>query len=365
MKKRLHAIYTMHSINSLAGALVGVFVPIYFLSLNYSLNQVFLYYLTYGAAVLASFIATSYFSRHFGLKKAILAAFPFLFANIGMLYALDSVYIPLYLIAVVSAVATSFYWFPLHVFFAEYSSEETMGSNVGKLFAFPQLAAILAPLAGGAIVIYGGFNVLILTAGAFYVLSTIPLLLIPELEKSVSFRVSKFAELFKRYPRYVLIEFVENIREEMEDIIWPIFVFLTFRNIFSIGIIGSLASMGSFFFMLFLGRYSDKIEKKIFIKLGAIIMMGLWIARYYAMDEITFYVLTVLASFFGALILIPFNAFTYNLAKKDNVAEFILFREINVMLARITVYSLALIFVSNIANLFLIGSFSSIFFLFF
>lgn len=365
MKKNLDAIYIMHFINGFAGALVGIFIPIYLFKLNYSLSQVLIYYLIYGIAVFFAFVGAGYFSSYFGLRKAILAGFPFLFLYIGMLYALPVFSLPLYYIAIVNAIAVSLYWFPSHVFFAEYSSDKKMGSNVGKLLAFPQLAGIFAPLVGGAIATFAGFSILLIVAGAIFLISAIPLLWLPELSKPVSFSPSKFKDMFKLHSSYVSTEFVENIREEMEGIIWPIFIYLTFKNIFSIGILGSLLSAGSFFFMLLVGRYSDKMDKKIFLKIGALIMIVLWIVRYYAVYEIPIYILTLLAGFFGALILVPFSSIVFSLSRKDNIAEFIIFREIPVTLARIVIYSFALILISNINHLFLFTAFSNIFLLFF
>jgi MFS family permease len=364
-KKNLNAIYIMHSINGLAGSLVGIFIPIYFLGLGYSLFQIFVYWLVYGVGVLLSFIVTGYFAAKFGLRKSILAGFPFLFLFMILLYGLKSHPIPIYLVGIVSAISVGFYWFPLHVFFASNSTEGKMGKNVGKLFAFPQLIGILGPLVGGVIAGLGGFRLLILTSIVVYLLSAVPLFWIPELEIPVTLNLSKLQELFKHYSSYFSIEFVENIREEMEGIIWPIFIFLTFRNIFSIGILGALLSLGSFVFMLFIGKYTDKMDKKIFMKAGSLIMIAIWILRYFVSGPIPYYSLTILAGFFGALIVIPFSAFYYNLAKKDNVAEFIIFREIPVTLGRIVLYSLALIIVSNIKITFLFTAFASIFYLFF
>lgn len=363
--KRLNAVYVMHSINGLAGSIVGIFIPIYFLNLNYPLTQVLIYWLIYGICVLFSFIGVSYYAKRFGLRKSILTGFPFLFLFIAMLYGLKSFSIPLYLLAIVSATSVGFYWFPLHLFFANNSSEEKMGTNVGRLFAYPQLVAILGPLIGGFIAALGGFSLLIVVSAIVYIISAIPLLWLPELEFPVNLQFSKFKNLFVKYPRYFLTEFVENIREEMEGIIWPIIVFMVFKDVFSIGVVGAFLGFGSFLFMLLIGNFADRLDKKSFIKIGAIIMIAIWVSRYFFQGPIPYYLLTLAAGFFGALIVIPFSTFYYNLSRKENIAEFIIFREIPITLGRIVIYSLAFLLIGNIKITFLITAFTSVFFLFF
>lgn len=355
----------MQSINGLASSLVGIFIPIYLLNLHYSLIQVFFYYLVYSLAILLFFFVSGYFSKYLGAKKEILISFPFLLLYLGLLYMLKTTPISLSFIAVINAIQAAFYWFPLHVLFTKSSTDKEMGNNVGKLFAFPELVAIIAPLAGGFIAVSLGFRVLILTAGLIYLISAIPLLWVVETVSVISFDFSSFTRLFLKYPKYALVEFVENIREELEFIIWPIYVFLTFKSILSIGIVGALFGIGSFLFMLLIGRYSDKINRKIFIKSGAILMIALWIARYFMAGQITFYLLTILAGVFGALIVIPFTAFVYDYAKKENSAQFIVFREFPVIIGRLVTYSVVLFLVANIKIAFLLAAFSSVFFLLF
>ena len=46
---RLHewrfSIYAMHSIDGIAGGLIGIFIPIYFLTLGYSVSQIFVFFI--------------------------------------------------------------------------------------------------------------------------------------------------------------------------------------------------------------------------------------------------------------------------------------------------------------------------------
>lgn len=362
--KHLSAIYIMHSLNSLAGAMIGVFVPVYLLKLGYGLRDVLVFYAIIALAVFLSFIAAGIFSSRIGLKKILIAYLPFLLVFVWMLYGLEDSAIPLSLIAVIGGIQSALYWMPLHLFFMNHAFEHKMGESVGKLFAFPQIVCIFAPLAGGAIAASGGFPLLFASAGAIYVLSAIPLFFIPDAFPKAEFKIEKIAAFLKKHTRYIIAETANYFQKSLETVVWPIFIFLAFRNVFSIGAIGALLAAGSFFFMIMIGSHSDRGGKRKIVKTGALIMAVIWLARSFVAQETAFYILTLLAGFFGALILIPFNAYAYNIAKKDNAAEFILFREIPVLAGRLAAYGLAFFFADNLDISFIAAALSGIFFFF-
>jgi len=103
MKKTIHAVYLMHSLKGLAGSFISMFIPIYLLTLHYSLTQVFVYYLIYFTAILFLFLVASLIARNIGLKRTIILYFPFQLAYLIFLYVLPFIHIPLWIIAITSA----------------------------------------------------------------------------------------------------------------------------------------------------------------------------------------------------------------------------------------------------------------------
>src|SRR5258708_11793836 len=147
-----------------------------------------------------------------------------------------------------------------------------------------------APLIGGVIAAAYGFPALIMLAVLVYALSFVPLIYIPELKVPLKFNLRNIPLLFFQNPKYAAQEFVENIREEMEAIVLPIFLFVSFKNVLSIGLIGTLLSLSGFFFMFLVGKYSDKVSHKTFLKIGGLVMILLWLSRYFNKNEVIFYV---------------------------------------------------------------------------
>ncbi len=365
MDRTLYPIYAMHSLQGLAGSLVGVFVPIYLLKLGNSLTDVFIFYLSYSVFSFLSFLLANHVSKWLSLRKIILLSYVFLFVYIMFLILLERANFPLIILAFLYGMYTAFYWFSLHNLFAERSEDETIGRSVGKLFVFPKLAALLAPLIGGGIAVLFGFNSLIASGAVLYFISLTPLFLVKEFPRPQAFRFSKFKEFIKKYPRYFVVEFADIVRSETENIIWPIFIFLIFRNVLSVGSVGSLSAAGAALFAMAVGSYSDRINKAFIMKVGAVAMLAIWIIRFLTESEPLFYALTLLAGFFAALIFIPFNSIIYTLARENNIREFIVFREIPVTLARLSVYSLAILFVLNIKLSFLVAATSTLIYFFY
>lgn len=367
MRRRLKAIYLMHSIDGFAASLVGIFVPVYLLALGYPLRQVLFFYIMIYAALAAFFFLAGYSAGHFGLKRTILFRLPFLMAYLLMLYFLPTHATPLWLIALAGGLNLALYWFPLHIIFTRASEHDEMGNNVGKLLALPKFAGIFAPLLGGFFAAAFGFGPLFIFAIILYFVSAIPLMYADELKQTIEMSRGKAVQIFRRLPKYFLAEAFGNAAGVVEAVIWPAFIYLSFKNILSVGALGTLLGLGGALVTLLVGRYSDRVDKKIFLRLGAALLIAVWFSRYFGQNEILFYVLTILSGFFSILIAVPFTSIAYATAKKDDggASEFIIVRELAVNAGRVLIFLLGMFLVENIKLTFLLSGLANVYFFFF
>lgn len=366
MNKRINAVYTMHAITGLASSLIGIFIPAYLISLGYTPADVFLYFLINAISIFIFFFGAALLAGRTGVRIMVILSFPFTLAYIALLYMLSSTSFSLPFIATIQGAGAGLYWFALHSFFATHAKKETLGASVGKLFGFPQIAGLFGPLIGGIVAFRFGFPALFALGGFFFLISIIPLLWIPELSTKSTLNFSTFMGLFRQFRRYTLVEFFENIREELEGIVWPLFIFLAFRNALSVGFVGTLAAIGSIIFTLAIGRYTDKANPKIFMRTGAVLMAGIWLTRFFwPQIPLLLYTSTIAAGLLGCLITVPLTSYVYGSAKQTNIPEFMVYREIPVTLARIIIYSFALLIAIHVTNLFLVGAAASAFILLF
>ncbi|RLJ10073.1 MAG: hypothetical protein DRP15_01305 [Candidatus Aenigmatarchaeota archaeon] len=353
LKRQINELYLIHSIEGLVFSLIAVFIPIYLLKLGYTLSDVLVFYIIRYAVVPLFSLIVGHISTRFGIKHTLLMRFPMVLVYLIMLYSLQNVSIPLILIAIIDGFQSSLYWIPLHSLFARSTNEERMGSDVSKLYSFPRLASIAAPFIGGFIITLFGFGILFAISMALLIGSLLPLFSTPEIKPHVNFKIKEGIGILKKYRKYFFSICIYNISSATEYIVWPVFTYFVLASTVSVGIVGTLLSFGVVLFTLAIGRFSDRFDKNEIIKIGAIFMFLVWWFRAFLVSETFIYLLTILAGFFSLLVSIPLTAMTYELAKKSNIDEFIVFREIPVSSGKIISFITCLILIKYIEYTFL------------
>ena len=126
--KPLNAIYWFNSLNSLAWSLIGIFIPIYLITLGHSLSSVLSFYILDSFVVFFASAPAVVISARIGLKKTLLIYLPFLAAFIILLYSANYFDVRLWLIAIFSALQTAFYFMPFNCLSSSIpSSKEILG----------------------------------------------------------------------------------------------------------------------------------------------------------------------------------------------------------------------------------------------
>jgi MFS family permease len=343
MRRTLISIYTMQSMVGFASSLIGIFVPVYLLKNGGSVRVVMLYFLIYSVTVFGgTLVAGIWLSSKYNLKHLLLIRLPFLFAFLALLNNGDIGIKFIIALALLQGIQAALYWLPLHIYFAMASSEKAVGSQVGNLFTIPKLVALAAPVLAGLLISRFGFGFIFLASGLIYSLSTIPLVYAAEYKPTSKLSAKVLLGLLSTHRNYFYSEIFENITEELDQIIWPLAIYLTLKSTVSLGLAGTLISIGGAAFTYTLGRWIDKGNKYQLLRLGAIVMIALWVARLWVNTTAPVLIVTVLVGFFELLLMIPFNTFIYDFARENNTREFILFREFPVVIARIIVYSLGI-----------------------
>lgn len=338
----------MQTIEGLAGGLIGVFIPIYFLTLGYGLRDVFYFFIVNNLAILVLFLVAAAFAHRFGFAKTIGLRLLFLSANLFLLFNLKAYPNAFYLISLLSAAEIAFYWFPLHVIFAKATDHDKVDEHVSNLMALPALAKALLPFFGATITALFGFKALFVVAGVFYMASAVPLLFVGHIPVDVKISGAKIIEYVKRFKKYFAIETLLSAVGEVEGYLLPIFLFLLFKDVMAVGAVATYLSLGSALFTMIIGKYSNHGNGRAFLRAGALSMALVWLARFTAETQTAFYLLSVVAGFCGVLISVPFSSMIYRNAKDSHVEDFIIFRELPISLGRIALYLLALLIASSI-----------------
>jgi MFS family permease len=352
MALKLTPIYTTQIISSFAGSILGIFIPVYLLTLGYPLQTVMVFFLIQDSAKLLATQVTGYLSARISLKLLMLSSIPIQIAFLALLGFSGQQPGILPMLAIMQGVNTALYWVPLLIYFTIGTTAEDTGRQVGAFRALPTLFGIAAPLLSGVIAAKLGFNWVFAAAAVMFALSAVPMSALPAYEAPLQFNLARFKHLFVQYRRYFWLEFVENVQEELDLVIWPLAVYLLVKNTVQVGFAGSLIAAGSALFTYLVGRSTDRSNKFLLLRTGAVAMLILWLWRLGTITPLSAFVVSALAGFAAMIKSVPFDAIIYGLARQDNTREFLMFREYPVAAARILVYGMGIAVASDITKLF-------------
>ncbi len=351
LKKDVNGIYLIHSIRGFIFSLFGIFIPIYLLTLDFSIVLVLSYFIIRQISILLTNFCVASIANKLGLKHTMLISLPLSLIYLLLLPLLSS-FPNLYLffgLAFISGAEAALYWVPMHSLFARSTKKEEKSSQVGRLLSFQHIAGMLAPLIGGTITLFYGIEVLF---GIAIILLMIPLgilLYTPEIKPHINFNFRHGLGLLKKYKRHYYLTCSEIIGSTTESIIWPLFVFLVLKNEFSIGLIGTLLGVGTVFFSLFMGHRTNKTNRKKIVKFAALMLAIVWTSKFFAESSIMIYVLSIISGFFVIMFSVPNTAETYELANKEkHIDEFIIFREVPITIGKILLLLISMFFLSKL-----------------
>lgn len=363
-KNGLNAIYIMQAIDSLGMSLSGVFVPVFLLNNGYDFRDIILYFIIHNIVLIIAIFSAGYVSSKIGLKRAIIFRFPFLFVFLLMLIFWDNVNLNYYYLAISSGLQSAFYWVPLNILFARSAKREKMGSAFGKLMAIPQIVGLFGPVIGGLIAVALGFRSLFFITFIISLVSFIPFIFSIGIKYDYEFKPKRGFDFFKKHPKLFFAEIFDNIGGEAEGLLWPVFIYLVVKDIVVVGYLATLLSIGGILFTFFIGKLSDKYKEQNFLKLASVMLIIIWVCRYFFDSPEFIYGITLVAGFVLSTLVLPYNRLLFNTAKKETNEEFYVVKEFPMFIGRMIIFILAFIFADNLYLLFPVIGSAYIYFLF-
>lgn len=361
IKSEVEEVYLNLIIQSFAISLIFVFVPIYLLKLGYSLNQALAFIMV--QVGMQSFFSpvSGLLAKRFGFKHIILYRAPLVVAYFLALYALSSVRIPIYIIAVAGGLADSVYWVSLHALFAKHSDKFRRGSQTGKMMSLPGIAALFGPSIGGIIALNFGFKVLFAVAILFFFASLIPLFSTGDMKPhAVHFSLQ---DVFARKHLKFWFKFIMQGSIEVTRVaVWPLFVYLTLKNVASVGFMATTTAVGIILFTLYIGGMADKVSKSSLFKAGGFFLALAFLLMIYATNPIRIFSISFALGIFIAMIEVPFLALFYDKANKGNLTEYMVLRQMALGIGRVGSLLLLLFVFNKFTVGFSLGSIASLIF---
>lgn len=352
-------VYTAHTINGFALSIISVYIPIYLLTLGYSLERVLLYFAI--AAVIGLIIGLLVYvqvMQRVGVIRTFKLYYPLQIIYLIFLFLLAKFNYPPEIVAIMYGAANYAYWMPLNFLFMRHSPKEEMGSNMSKFFAYPKLFGIFGPLIGVVLIPFVGFWPVFVLAILGVFISYIPLRSVDDTAIKVSINLSRGWKRVKKNKSLFTFEVFDNIIEESEWF-WPIYIFIIVGTLSVPGIIGSLEALGAALFAFVIGKYSNRNSKKL-IPIASVVLVIIYLLRIFIDKPLSVYAITVIAAFTITMFLVTYFSTIYKTVKGEGEEEFLILREIPTTLGRLVVFGGIYVFMSNLNYFFIVPALATV-----
>lgn len=356
--KELDELYLSVFLKSFAQSFISIFVPIYFLSIGYTFFDITLYYLIYYASISFIMPFTRILNSKLGVKKTMaLGIFTLIFYYFCLNYLQYG--LSYYPVALIYAISVSLYFSAFHLEFTRSAIKKEEGKEVSIIKAIPIISAILGPLIGSLFIAKTSFTFLFGLVSVILFFSIIPLFF----SKDFKVPLNKFS--FKRVlrmgsTRKAVAYQSTGVLNIVSVIFWPLFIYLTMKDIVSLGAIVSMTSFLTIFIIIYIGRLADKDNKKA-LKFGVYSHAPSWILRIFLLSPFGLFVSNFFSSATSSILDISFKKIIYAKARKTKyIVDYFLFREFNLELGRVLIL-LAAIFTNSIYWMFIISFFVTFF----
>jgi MFS family permease len=332
--REMGELYVSTTIANFGTALVMLFEPIFLYSvLGFSIEQVLLFFaVVYALYIVLMPLGAKIISR-IGYDKSIFASIPFQILYWVFIFGAQDNFALIYFAPLAFAIEKSLFWPAFHGIVAQFANRGQQGREFSVLYAIVHLMQIIGPLIGGLIAQRYGLQAAFVVASVVYFCSFIPLFTRSKIFTPPQYRFHDTWEMYKKYPTKFLgyLGFGEEL---IVLTIWPIFIYIVVKDYQGTGIIVTIASFVAAILALYIGKYTDKHNKRLMIKVGSFIYVLVWLARIVAGSKFGVFIIDSLSRTSKELVSIPLSTLTYERAEATDILPYVVFAEQSLAIAK-------------------------------
>jgi len=348
---------------SIAGGLLGIFVPVYIFllakerwgSVRGAILFIGIYVVIQRLVIIFSAIKMGELLGRLGFRRSILIA-SFL-EVIGYLFLIraGSFFAWLWLLPFVTALSIKLYWLPRHSLLAEDEKDRVMGRSLGWLNLIERGAGILGPFAGGVIATIFGFTWLFGIGLVLMIFSAIPMFFMPHHDHDDGISWKEFFVWIKeKKHRWFVLSFVGRGLDDTVGVwVWPLFVFAVVGSLEYLGGVTSAVLLLSMLAIFLASTWFDKKKNRKLIGLAIILTAVTRFVRGLAGSLMGIFALDSVNRVASPFFWLGVDRITYITAKHEEPFSFFVYREMIYSLGRM-ISALVLILCAGLANFWIV-----------
>ncbi len=363
--KELDELYIATAIRSFALSMLSIFIPVFLIKEGYSFSEVVYFFAIMNFVNVLLIFPSTKFALKYGFKHSMFFSIPFLILFYFLLYSLDNIKIPLYIIAVVYAINNALFWMGYHLDFAKFSDGKDRGKEVGVATIVKLSFSAIGPAIGGVILTFFNFPVLFVVVSVLLLASTIPLFYSKDVHyQYATFSFKKFLQFLKRKKRDFIAMSAYGFELMLSLFAWSVFVFFYIldESFSSLGFLSSISFVAGILFVIF-GAYFSDIKRHIALKIGAFLNFLVWVFRVSVTTPVQAFTIDFFRGVARSFLDTPFDALSYDKANKEKLVNYIALREVAIQLGK--AFIIVLLLFSSLKAGFIIGALTSLILFFF
>lgn len=357
--KELDELYFSVGIRAFAESMITIFVPIYLMTLGYALQDIIIYFLVFYVTIFIFYTPSFLLNYRFGVKKTMFLGLIFL-----ILYniILDRVAagIPYFYAAVIWGVSFAVYYTAFHIDFSTVSDRKKEGKEFSNIKILWMLSATLGPLVGAVLISEVSYSFVFMLVSLLLLFSAFPLFLTKDRKiKKPNISLKKIMKSDTK--RRAAASQGLGILDFSSGFLWPLFIYIVLGGVLQLGMIVTLTSVIIIIFLYYIGKMSDRYEKKT-LGVGVGVHSVSWLTRIFFLTPVGLFLNNFYSALSYSLIEIPYHKVIYEKAKKTrDIANYFILREINIWIGRMIVLFVAFILM-DIALVFIFVFFATFLF---
>jgi MFS family permease len=346
---RMSKLYLFQAIMTFVKSMIGIFVPVYFYSLGYSIIQICFYSMGLSIIYLLMIPLTTKIIKKIGFKFTILLSVPLYYLHIISLTFVSEISSFFILACLSFGLYLSIFWPAMHCEIAANGSNKSRGSQIGTMQILSTSLAALSPLIGGFILQYLDYSYFLIFSTIFIFIGILPLVLSKDIKvKKYEFKYSGYLKLIKnKQLSNSKIAFAsEGIENFLSLFFWPIILFIILKeNFFQLGLLFTFVSILSIALILVIKKKLDRSDRNKTLKIITKLLSLNWFFRSFLLlaSSIMIYFVETFFKLIKTAYSLSFVSIFYNNAKKNKFMDYIILRELYLHSTKIIFLSLVIL----------------------